>query len=172
MTADEVRLAGTVHSDPLVRIEETFDAPRERVFDAWVRPDRLAQWYAPRGCTLHIEDIDVRTGGSYHMCIRDPEFGDCWTIGTYLEVARPTRLAFTAILADVDGFPVAPESQGHDPAWPSETLVRVTFAEDDGRTVVTLEQDVSEASARRTGAYPSWLEMLDRLGQHLSGGPR
>lgn len=168
MTDDDTRPAVGVDSESPVRIEEAFDAPRERVFDAWVRPDLLTQWYAPRGCTLHIEHIDVRTGGRYHMCVRNPEFGDCWTIGTYIEVTRPERLVFTAVIADAVGSPATPGSQGHDPTWPSETVVRVTFTERGGRTVVTLEQDVPEALAKRTGAYPSWLEMLNRLSRHLA----
>lgn len=166
---DDARPAADVESEPFVRIEEIFDAPRERVFDAWVRPDLLVQWYAPHGCTLHIEHIDVRTGGGYHMCVRNPEFGDCWTIGTYVEVARPERLVFTAVIADAAGSPATPESRGHDPAWPSETVVRVTFTERGERTVVTLEQDVGEALAKRTGAHPSWLAMFDRLSRHLAG---
>jgi uncharacterized protein YndB with AHSA1/START domain len=165
---DGTRPAVGIESEPLVRIEETFDAPGERVFDAWVRPDLLVQWYAPRGCTLHIAQIDVRTGGGYHWCVHDPSFGDCWTIGTYIEVARPKRLVFTSVIADAAGSPATSESQGHDQVWPSETEVRVTFNERGGRTVVTLEQDVSEALAKRTGAHPSWLQMFDRLSRRLA----
>ena len=43
----------------------------------------------------------------------------------------------------------------------------VTFTERAGRTIVTLEQDVSERLAKRTGAHPSWLQMLDRLRRQL-----
>jgi hypothetical protein len=42
----------------------------------------------------------------------------------------------------------------------------VTFTERAGRTVVALEQNVSEWLAKRTGA-PSWLQMLDRLRRQL-----
>jgi len=157
----------TTFDTPLVRIEEAFDVPRDQVFDAWVRRDLLEQWFAPAGCTLHIAHLDVREGGGYHWCINNPSFGDCWTIGSYLEVVRPERLVFTAAIADADGTPRTPASQGHDPAWPQETTVRVTFAERAGQTIVTLEQDVSERLAKRTGAHPSWLQMLGRLRQQL-----
>jgi uncharacterized protein YndB with AHSA1/START domain len=152
----------------LVRIEQTFDLPREQVFDAWVRKDLLEEWFAPDSCTLHIARLDVREGGGYHWCIANPSFGECWTIGSYLEVRRPERLVFTAIIADADGVPRTPESQGHDPAWPQNTTVRVTFTECAGRTLMTLEQDVTERLAKRTGAYPSWMQMLDRLRRQLA----
>jgi uncharacterized protein YndB with AHSA1/START domain len=152
---------------PTVRIEERFDVPRDRVFDAWVRRDILEQWFAPHGCSLHIVRLDVRPGGGYHWCIRNPVFGECWTIGSYVEVVRPERLVFTSVLTDADGLPATPESCGHDPEWPSETTVSVTFTERRGQTIVTLEQSVGEALAKRTGAHPSWIEILDRLSSHL-----
>ena len=147
----------------LIRIEQVFDVPREQIFDAWVRKDLLEEWFAPEGCTLHIARLDVRVGGGYHWSIKSPSFGECWTIGSYLEVRRPERLVFTATIADADGNPRTPESQGHDPAWPQDTTVRVTLTERAGRTHMRLEQDVSERLAKRTGAHPSWLQMLDRL---------
>lgn len=157
-------------SEPQVKIQEAFDAPRQGVFDAWVRAELLEQWFAPHGCSLHIEHMDARTGGSFHWCIHDPEFGECWTIGSYIEVVRPERIVFTSVIADAAGQPATPESQGHDPEWPAETVVRVTFDERDGQTVVTLEQNVSEELAKRTGAHPSWMAMLDRLGRLVAGG--
>ena len=153
--------------DARVRIEQTFDAPREQVFDAWVQKDLLEEWYAPDGCTLHVERLDVREGGGYHWCIRNPPFGECWNIGSYLEVVRPERLVFTATIADATGKPQSSTSQGHDPGWPQHTTICVTFAEHNGQTVVTLEQDVSEELAKKTGAHPSWLQMLDRLRQRV-----
>jgi len=155
-------------TEPLLRIEETFDFPRDRVFDAWTRPELLARWFAPHGCTLHVERLDIRPGGGFHFCIRNPAFGECWTIGTYLEVVRPQLLVYTSRIADAAGAPATPASQGHDPDWPAETTVRVTFAERGGKTVVTLEQNVSETLAKQTGAHPSWLQMLDRLATLLA----
>jgi uncharacterized protein YndB with AHSA1/START domain len=162
------RSSAATSTEPLVRIEEPFNAPRERVYDSWINPEVLEQWFAPPDCTLHIVRIDVRPGGGYHWCIRNPVFGPCWSIGTYVEVVRPERLVFTSVIADAEGRPATPESQRHDPAWPPETIVRVTFAERDAQTVVRLEQTVSEILAKRTGAHPSWIAMLGRLNQYLT----
>jgi hypothetical protein len=56
----------------------------------------------------------------------------------------------------------------HDPKWPTETTVTITFTGREGLTVVRLEQNVSERLARRTGAHPSWLQMLTRLRHMLA----
>lgn len=145
-----------------VVISRVFDAPRELVFEAWTAPELLVRWFAPHGCSFHIERIDVRPGGGFHSCIRDGSF-ECWCVAEYRQIARPERLVYTLAIADPQGNKVAPADAGHDSRWPAETVLEVAFAEHDGGTELTLHQDVSEALAKQTGAYPSWLEMLERL---------
>jgi uncharacterized protein YndB with AHSA1/START domain len=148
--------------DQTVVIGRVFAAPRELVFEAWTKPEYLLRWFAPHGCTFHIERIDVRPGGGFHSCIRDGSF-ECWCVGAYQEIVRPERLVYTLAIADRQGNKVASAAVGHDERWPQETLLTVTFEELDGKTRLTLRQNVSESLARQTGAYPSWLEMLERL---------
>jgi len=46
-------------------ISRVFDAPRELVYQAFVDPDQLAQWFGPVGFTVPRETvaIDARAGG-------------------------------------------------------------------------------------------------------------
>lgn len=150
-----------------VLITRTFDAPREMVFRAWTDPEVLARWYAPQGCTLEIRKMEVREGGTLHTCIRNPEYPDCWCVGTFLEIKAPERISYTLALADEAGQRMTSEAVGKDPDWPDETTVTVTFEEEAGKTHLTLHQNAREAVAKRTGAYPSWLQMLDRLEEVL-----
>ena len=152
--------------DRTVVISRVFDAPRELVFEAWTKPEYLLRWFAPHGCSFHIERIDVRPGGGFHSCIRDGAF-ECWCVGVYEEIVRPERLVYTLAIADRDGNKVAPAAVGHDARWPPETLLDVTFEDLDGKTRLTLRQNVLESLAKQTGAYPSWLEMLERLEELL-----
>lgn len=151
-----------------VRIEYVFNAPRARVFEAWTNPEFLKQWYAPKGCTIHFNKIDIRPGGTFHSCISNPQYGDCWAMGTYIEIIEPEKIVQTLINADEYGNPVNPVDIGMDPDWPKETLLTVTFLEYEGeKTKIILEQTVAESLARQTGAYPSWIEMLQRLNKKL-----
>jgi uncharacterized protein YndB with AHSA1/START domain len=154
-----------------VLITRDFDAPRDLVFRAWTDPDRLARWHAPRGCTIEYRAIDVRPGGSFHSCIRTPDGQECWCVGTYLEVDEPGRIVYTLALSDEDGGPVDPADASKDPDWPRETTVTVTLEDLGGRTRLTLHQTVSEDLAKRTGAHPSWLQMLDLLAEDLATAP-
>lgn len=155
-------------SDREIVITRLIDAPRELVLEAWTDPERLIQWHAPRGCTLHLAKMDARPGGEFHSSIRSPEGHECWCKGIYREIVVPERLVFTMAVADQEGNLIDPVRAGMDPDWPAETIVTVTLAEHQGKTMLTLHQTVRESLAKRTGAYPSWLEMLDRLGEVLA----
>jgi uncharacterized protein YndB with AHSA1/START domain len=149
-------------ADRSIRIERVFDAPRELVFEAWTRAEYLGRWFAPHGCTIRFLELDVRPGGRFHSCTQSSTF-ECWCVGVYREVVRPERLVYTLSTADSAGNEIEPAAAGHDPRWPRTAIVTVTFADVRGSTLVTLEHNVSETLAKHTGAYPSWLEMLDRL---------
>ncbi|WP_448702546.1 SRPBCC domain-containing protein [Mucilaginibacter sp. AW1-3] len=146
-----------------VFIEQTFNASVERVFNAWADPEKLMKWFAPDGCTIVFKKIEIETGGQFHSCISNPQFGDCWCIGEYKEIIPNKKIVFTMINADEDGNPINPADIGMDPDWPGSTLVTVTFAEDNGKTKLQLRQTVSQELAQKTGAYPSWLQMLNKM---------
>ncbi len=146
-----------------VFIEQTFNASPEKVFSAWTDPEKLVKWYAPDGCTVHFKKIRIEAGGQFHSCISNPQFGDCWCIGEYKEVVPNSKIVFTMINADENGNPISPAETGMDPDWPGQTLVTVTFVEENGKTKLQLRQTVSQELAKKTGAYPSWLQMLNNM---------
>lgn len=147
-----------------VLITQVFNAPRELVYKAWTNKELLEQWYAPTGCRIFFKQLDVSVGGTYHSCVVIAESAyNCWCTGTYAEVIPNEKLVFTMINANEEGNRIDPATIGMDPEWPGETTVTVTFTENDGQTLITLHQTVSEELARKTGAHPSWLLMLDKL---------
>lgn len=154
--------------DRQVDIMRIFDAPRELVFQAWTDREHLMRWYAPHGCTTLFRTFDFREGGLFHSCVRGPEGHECWCTGVYLEITAPERIVYTVAMSDAQGNPVEPAQAGMDPDWPKETVVTVTFARHGAGTKLTLRQTVSESLAKRTGAHPSWIEMLDRLATDLT----
>lgn len=149
-------------------ITRVIHAPRALVFKAWSSPENLVRWYAPTGCSILFKELDFRPGGKFHSCIKTPSGYECWCTGEYREIMEPERIVFTMRMANEAGEPIDPAAMGMDPEWPAETVVSVTLTEHEGHTTLTLHQTVGEAIAKRTGAYPSWLEMLDNLEQFLS----
>ena len=59
-----------------LRIERTFDAPAERVFEAWTSEEVLRRWFHvyPEWDTPTAE-VDLQVGGEVRVVMRDPSDG-------------------------------------------------------------------------------------------------
>ena len=150
-----------------VLITREFDAPRELVFKTWTDPKHLERWYAPQGCRIEISRWDFRPGGQFLHVIRNEAIHDCWCVGSFREIITPEKIVYEMNVADAAGNLAEPTEVGMNPDWPRQTVVTVTFEAIGNRTLITLHQTVSETLAKRTGAYPSWLNMLDNLAAEL-----
>jgi len=133
-----------------VRLERTYAAPVEAVFDAWTNPEVMRRgWKADPTHEVTIA-ADVRVGGGYRLEMRMPDGDDMAVYGTYREVSRPDRLVYSWTW------------EGTGPYANHETEVAVTFHEEEpGRTTVVIEHaglldDTSRANHRR-----GWNGVLD-----------
>jgi len=151
-----------------VVITRDFAAPRELVFEAWADREQLLGWFAPRGCQISFRQFDFRVGGQFHSCIKTPDGSECWCKGEYRRIVKPDLIEFTMVVSNAAMESLEPIDAGMDPAWPKETVVTVTLDEHGKGTRLTLRQTVDEALAKRTGAHPSWLDMLDQLAERLA----
>lgn len=80
-----------------LKLERTFQAAPERVFDAWVNPELLRRWWAaqPDWDSAGAE-VDAREGGRYELSMQEPDDGQVHTVaGEYREFERPSRLVYT-----------------------------------------------------------------------------
>ena len=83
---------------PAVRLVRVFQAPREEVFRAFVDPEAVRAWWAPRGWMTPYAAMDVRVGGSYRFGMCEEGGGEMMFVtGEYREVQPPARLVFTYI---------------------------------------------------------------------------
>jgi uncharacterized protein YndB with AHSA1/START domain len=136
-----------------LRIERTFQAPVEVVFDAWTSEEVIRRWWhAELGWETAAAEVDLRVGGAVRVVMRDPnkdvEHGGG---GSYTEIERPTRLAFTWIW---DG----------DTRW---TLIQLDFEETDGITTVSFTHSgLWDEEAVRSHEH-GWSNILDKLGRTL-----
>ena len=147
-------------------ITRVFDAPRELVWKAWTEPEHLMRWLGPKGFTTPVCKIDLRVGGEYLNCMRSPEGQEFWSKGIFREVVAPKQLVMIGSLADEEGNIVPASHYGMSGDWPLETLITVTFEEDDGKTKLTLRL-VAPAGKDRDMAGVGWNESFDKLAESL-----
>ena len=65
--------------------ERVFDAPREKVFQAFTDPKLIPLWWGPRGVTTTVEKMDVRVGGDWRFTCDGPDGATAFR-GTYREI--------------------------------------------------------------------------------------
>jgi uncharacterized protein YndB with AHSA1/START domain len=74
-----------------------FDAPRDRVFNAFTNQDMLSKFFAPFGNTMHFNHFDYRTNGNYSWSNKDAKGNTlCTFAGTVHEVHAPERIIQTS----------------------------------------------------------------------------
>jgi len=135
-------------------ITRVFDAPRRLVFKAWTEPERIKEWWGPRGFTTLSCEMDQRPGGAWRVRSRSPEGKDYVSQGVFRELVEPERLVFTYAWVNAEGKP------GH------ETLVTVTFAEQSGKTVLTFHQGVFASITSRDEHEEGWSSAFELLAEY------
>lgn len=90
-------------------------------------------------------------------------------MGTYQEVVVPEKLVFSMVLTNEAGHSLRSTEAGKPEDWPEEILTTVTFKPVGNQTSVSLHQTVAEAAAKQTGAYQSWIKMLNKLDALFKG---
>jgi uncharacterized protein YndB with AHSA1/START domain len=152
----------TAYTDgPELVLERTFDAPRELVWQVMNDPERVTNWWGPRGYTTTVEEMDVRPGGRWRWINHTTDGHDVPFKGEYLEVVPFERVVRTEIF-DVPGF--------DDKA----AIDTVTFEDLGGRTKVVARsrfpsvEDLEGALA--TGMIGGALETYDRLAEEIAKG--
>ena len=88
----------TIEADPnvpTIRIIRDFDAPRDRVFRAWVDPELVARWLGPKSSEMRIDQWNAHTGGNYrYAALQDGEEVAAF-YGSFHEVRPSERLVQT-----------------------------------------------------------------------------
>jgi uncharacterized protein YndB with AHSA1/START domain len=126
---------GTSATERPFVISRIFDAPRELVWKAWTEPERFKKWFGPKGCMVPEAKMEVKVGGTAHCCICTPDGREMWGKFIYREIAPPERLVYVQHFSNREGGITRHPMM---PTWPRQMLTTVIFAEQNGKTTVTV----------------------------------
>ena len=82
-------------SPSVIEVQRTYDAPIDDVFAAFANPELLKAWAAPHEHTNEWVELDFRVGGLYRRGMRFPNGALHVLVGTFSEIIRPNRLAYS-----------------------------------------------------------------------------
>ena len=135
---------GTQMRNVVVIVTRVFNAPVEQVWNAWVEPELVKQWWGPTGFTCPLAEMDFREGGTSLVCMRAPkEYGgqDLYNTWTYTKIVPNERIEYTFNFSDKDGHTLTPAQLGLSARIPQDGHHVVTFKDaGDGRTEMTVTE--------------------------------
>jgi uncharacterized protein YndB with AHSA1/START domain len=154
-------------------ISRVFDAPRDLVWECFTKPERMSEWWGPKGVTILKSQMDLRVGGTYHYGMQTPDGTVMWGRMVYRAITPPERLEFINSFSDEAGglgrHPLAP-------SWPLEMLSVFTFDEmPGGKTKFTVTWRPHDATDEERATFDAahasmtggWRGTLDKLAAYL-----
>ena len=154
-------------------ISRTFSAPREAVFAAFTDPERMKQWWDPKGVKIGTSKMDLRPGGTYHYSMVTPDGKEMWGRQVYREIVAPERIVLVNSFSDAKGgltrHPLAP-------TWPLQMLSTFLFTGQDGRTTFTVKWSPLDPTVEERATFDAghqsmqqgWRGTMDQLEAYLA----
>jgi uncharacterized protein YndB with AHSA1/START domain len=139
-----------------VEVVRVIRASKQRVFDAWTRPEIVRQWFIAGTVKLADASMDLRKDGAWRM----ESIGSCQpgeasnaVSGRYLRVEPYDLLSFTW-------------NNGHFPE--EESVVTIRLRDVDGGTEMTLIHDRFLTEASREDHATGWESVIGNLAKFLA----
>lgn len=161
MSASNARTSpATDLSDREIVLTRVFDAPRELVWDAWTDPEKIVQWWGPRGFTTTIYEMDLRPGGIWQHTMHGPDGTDYPNKSKFIEVVKPERIVYS-------------HSGGKKGDPGAQFVATWTFEPIGEKTRLTLRMVFPTAAVREHviktyGAVEGGKQTLERLAEQLA----
>lgn len=162
-----------LQSKPFVLSRE-FAAPRDLVWQAWTERKQFEQWFGPKGVKVNMVAFDLRPGGLTHYNMTLPDGKVMWGKAVYREIVPPTKLVWINSFSD-ENAGITRHPMTKEP-WPLQLLTTITFAENAGKTTVTVhwlpfdsDDDERRVFANNLASMnQGWGGTFDQLGNYLT----
>jgi uncharacterized protein YndB with AHSA1/START domain len=154
-------------------ISRVLDAPRTLVWQCFTDPERMKQWWGPKGFKAIHSKMDLRVGGTYLYALQAPDAPVIWGKFVYREIVPPAKLVFINFFSDEAGgvtrHPMAP-------SWPLQMLSVFSFEElPGGKTRFTVRWSPHEATEEERTTFDAgqasmnqgWSGTLDQFEAYL-----
>lgn len=136
---------------PALVLSRIYDAPPERVYDAWTDPKTAEKFLGPGNVKATEIKMDVRVGGTYGLVMVMEDGSRMPVRGVYREVQRPSRLSMTW------------RWEENSPADEYDTLLTLEFRDLGGKTELVLTHEQFASAESRSNHEHGWTAILEEL---------
>ncbi|HEY5219332.1 MAG TPA: SRPBCC domain-containing protein [Gemmatimonadaceae bacterium] len=137
-----------------LRMTRVIKAKRDKVFQAWIKPETLKQWMGPQGIVVPVVKIDARVGGQYRIEMESTgdgmgNAGDKYVVvGVYEEIVPNEKLVFTWMWERPDA---------------TKTVVTILLKDKDGGTELTLIHERFGSTDEMKSHESGWTSSMEKL---------
>jgi uncharacterized protein YndB with AHSA1/START domain len=144
-------MSNTQTTAPSLTINRTFNASRERVFDAFITPSVIRQWFGGTGVNVSDVTFDARNGGSYRILMKNSSGEDYNARGTITEFRKPERLAYTF------------RWEEDDPQTERDTFITIDFIARGNQTEMIFTHENLASETSRDNHTEGWNNSFDQM---------
>ncbi len=146
-------------------IERKFDAPIEKVWDAFTNPAVLKQWFVPADMSNIFISVDEKEGGLFRYCFKSHEEGETefWGRGIYQKIEKPNYLSYLDSFTDAEGNDVPPSHFGMPGDEIVETLVEFFFTSEGDKTTLKMVAENPFDEKMTADMTEGWNSMFGNL---------
>ena len=87
----------TSTKDREIVISRKLNAPVELVWEAWTKPEHIANWWGPDGFTNTITTMDVIPGGEWNLVMHGPDGTDYKNRSIFKEIVLHKKIVYEHI---------------------------------------------------------------------------
>jgi uncharacterized protein YndB with AHSA1/START domain len=136
---------------PALTIKRTFNASRERVFDAFITPKAIREWFGGPDVSVSDVTFDARDGGGYRILMKNSEGEDYNARGTITEFRKPERLAYTF------------RWEEDDPQTERDTFISIDFIARGNQTEMIFTHENLASETSRDNHAKGWNSSFEQL---------
>lgn len=143
-----------------LRVSRVIRAKRERVFEAWTKPEIIRQWFGPGNLTVASASVDFRVGGAYRIEMS----GSSATVESSPSDANTAqRPSATGIYKAIIPNQMLCFTWRGDWSPAEDTLVTVELRDVEGGTELTLMHERFATTESRDRHEHGWNGSLEKL---------
>jgi uncharacterized protein YndB with AHSA1/START domain len=139
-------------NDKNISITRFLKARPRAVFEAWTRPELMAQWFFPGEEWTAAITQELKVGGHYEIAMRDGAGGRHRQFGVYREIVPESRLVFTWTCPELSVV---------------DSVVTVTLIDHGDQTELQLTHELPPDPKIRKGHEDGWIGCLGNLDKLL-----
>lgn len=148
---------------PLVTITRFFNAPMEKVWQAWSNEELVKEWWGPEGYSAPYAKIDFRVGGKSLLAMKDPKGEVIYSGGVYKEIIPFKKIVTTDHFADKNGKIIPASEAGMPGEWPLDCLITIEFSDGNEEQVKIIINHEGIPKAMHDDCVEGWNSSIDKF---------